>query len=231
MKQIAYNITKRTTGIKYIVIHTTGNPRKGADADAHFEYWNSGKVGQSADFVVDDKQALQINDYNKYYTWHCGDGKGKYGITNANSVGIEICINSDGDYSKAVENAIKLTRDLMKQLNLPAERVVRHYDASRKTCPAEMAANNWADWKEFKSRLVESEGLTMTQYEDLKKLITESKETVFHYVKDVPEWAKETINKLWNKGYLKGESADDLNMPYSMLRTLVILDRAGVFDK
>ena len=231
MKQIAYNVTKRTTPAKYIVIHTTGNPRKGADAEAHFRYWNGSKVGQSADFVVDDTAALQINDYTMYYTWHCGDGKGKYGITNANSVGIEICINSDGDYSKAVENTIKLTRDLMKTLNIPAERVVRHYDASRKICPAEMAANDWADWKEFKSRLVESEDLTMAQYEELKKLITESKEPVFHHVKDIPGWAQPTIHKLLNSGFLKGESADDLNTPYSMLRTLVILDRAGVFDK
>ena len=231
MKQIAYNVTKRSTPIKYIVIHTTGNPRKGADAEAHFRYWNGSKVGQSADFVVDDTVALQINDYTKYYTWHCGDGKGKYGITNANSVGIEICINADGDYSKAVENTIVLTRNLMKTLNIPPERVVRHYDASRKICPAEMAANEWADWKEFKSRLVESEGLSMTQYEELKKLIVENKETVFHHVNDVPEWAKATINKLLDKGYLKGESLDDLNIPYSMLRTLVILDRANAFDK
>lgn len=231
MKQIAYNITRRSGTIKYIVIHTTGNPRSGADAEAHFQYWNSAKVEQSADFVVDDKEALQINDYNKYYTWHCGDGKGKYGITNANSVGIEICINSDGDYSKAVENTIKLTRDLMKMLNIPAERVVRHYDASRKKCPAEMSANGWADWKEFKSRLIESEVLTVTQYEELKKLITEIKEPVYHYLKDVPEWGQPTIQKLWDKGYFKGESASDLNMPYSMLRVLVILDRANVFDK
>lgn len=231
MKQIAYNITQRNTGIKYIVIHTTGNPRKGADAEAHFQYWNSGKVGQSADFVVDDKEALQINDYTRFYTWHCGDGKGKYGITNANSIGIEICINSDGDYSKAVENAIRLTRGLMKTLNIPSERVVRHYDASRKTCPAEMAANDWADWKEFKSRLVESEVLTMTQYEELKKLIAESKEQVFRRSEDVPEWGRSTVKKLLDKGHLQGDGTGDLNLPYSMLRTLVILDRAGAFDK
>ena len=231
MKQIAYNRTTRREKPKYIVIHATGNPRKGADAQAHFQYWNSGNVGQSADFVVDDKEALQINDYNKFYTWHCGDGKGRYGITNSNSIGIEICINSDGDYSKAVENTIKLTRNLMKTLNLPADRVVRHYDASRKICPAEMAANGWADWKEFKSRLIESEELTMTQYEELKKLITENQEKVFHYLIEIPEWGKPTVQKLWDKGYFKGESASDLNMPYSMLRVLVVLDRAGVFEK
>ncbi len=66
--QIKYNKTTRTEKPKYIVVHTTGNPRKGADAMAHFEYWNSENVGQSADFVVDDKQVLKINDYNKFFT-------------------------------------------------------------------------------------------------------------------------------------------------------------------
>ena len=79
------------------------------------------------------RKSLQVNDYAKYYTWHCGDGKGKYGITNSNSIGIEICINSDGNYNIAFQNAVELTKHLMKELNIPIERVVRHYDASRKT--------------------------------------------------------------------------------------------------
>ena len=36
----------------------------------------------------------RLQDVYKRQTWHCGDGKNKYGITNANSLGIEICINS-----------------------------------------------------------------------------------------------------------------------------------------
>ena len=156
MKQIAYNRTARKEAPKYIVIHTTGNTGKGANAEAHFNYWNGGNRNSSADFVVDSTQALQINDYNKYYTWHCGDGKGKYGITNSNSIGIEICINSDGNYTKAVENTVRLTKQLMKELNIPIDRVVRHYDASRKNCPAQMSANNWEGWKQFKNKLKEN---------------------------------------------------------------------------
>lgn len=152
-KQIKYNISKRTQAIKYIVIHDTGNKSKGADADAHFNYFNGGNRNSSADFFVDDEKILQINDYTEYYTWQCGDGKGKYGITNSNSIGIEICVNSDGNYDKAFEKAIELTKHLMKELNIPAERVVRHYDASRKSCPASMKSNNWSLWNEFKEKL------------------------------------------------------------------------------
>ena len=159
-KQIAYNISKRNTAATYIVIHDTGNKNRGADAEAHFKYFNGGNRNSSADFFVDDKQALQVNDYIKNYTWHCGDGKGKYGITNANSIGIEICVNSDGNYEKAYANAIELTKQLMKELNITADRVVRHYDASRKNCPASMSSQSWALWNDFRKALIAQEELT-----------------------------------------------------------------------
>ena len=152
--QIAYNKTKRSQKPKYIVVHDTGNSGKGANAKAHFNYFNGGDRGASADFFVDDKEALQVNDYNTYYTWHCGDGKGKNGITNSNSVGIEICINSDGDYNKAVMRAQALVAKLMKELNIPLSNVVRHYDASGKICPNSMSKNNWQAWNTFKAGLV-----------------------------------------------------------------------------
>lgn len=154
LMQIRYNITPRTEKAKYIVVHTTGNPSPGADATAHYHYWNSGRVGQSADFVVDDNGAIQINDYTKKYTWHCGDGNGKYGITNSNSIGIEICVNKDGNFDKAVANAIKLVKELKAKTGIT--NVVRHYDASRKKCPAEFSDNNWEKWYDFLAATNES---------------------------------------------------------------------------
>lgn len=159
-KQIAYNRTKRNQKPQYIVIHDTGNPGKGADAEAHFQYFNGGNRNASADFFVDDREILQVNDYNTYYTWHCGDGKGKYGVTNGNSIGIEICVNSDGNYDIAFQNTVTLTKHLMVELNIPIDRVVRHYDASRKNCPASMSDNGWVLWQTFKTQLVVGNELT-----------------------------------------------------------------------
>jgi len=159
-KQIAYNKTKRSQKPQYIVLHDTGNPGKGANADAHFQYFNSGDRQSSADFFMDSTQILQVNDYNTYYTWHCGDGGGKYGITNANSVGIEICVNPESSYDMAFQNTVALVRHLMAELNIPIDRVVRHYDASRKNCPASMSANGWALWNTFKAQLAVSTELT-----------------------------------------------------------------------
>lgn len=239
-KQIAYNRSKRSSAIKYIVIHDTGNKSKGANASSHFNYFNGGDRQSSADFFVDSEQIIQINDYKKYYTYQCGDGRGKYGITNANSIGIEICVNSDGDYQKAYKSAIELTKYLMKELNIPIERVVRHYDASRKNCPASMSSNNWELWQKFKKLLSESEELTMAQYDELKKEIAalektieslkKSAEKVYHYTAEVPDWGRPTIQKLLDKGLFKGASESDLNLPDNLLRTLVINDRAGLYD-
>lgn len=53
---------------------------------------------------------------------------------------------------------------------------------------------------------------------------------VYKYTKDVPEWGRSTVQKLLDKGYYAGEAADDLNLSETMLRILVIMDRAGTFN-
>lgn len=71
-------------------------------------------------------------------------------------------------------------------------------------------------------------GLTMGQYEELKKLITESKEYVYHSIEEVPTWGKPTMNKLISSGAFKGEEGD-LKLSESMLRIFVVLDRQKIF--
>lgn len=231
--QIKYNRSVRKKPIEYIVIHDTGNTKKGADAMAHFNFFNSADRGSSADVFIDDKVCLKVNDYYKYYTWHCGDGNGKNGISNSNSVGVEICINSDGDFVAALSNAAGFVKKLMKELHIPIKKVVRHYDASGKNCPQSMNKDNWALWKNFKEMILESEEITMTQYEELKKEIETLKlhtEKVYHYGNEIPSWAVPTMQKLIDRGIFKGESKGDLNLPESVMRVLVINDRAGLYD-
>lgn len=150
-KLIKYNYSSGND-ITYIVIHDTGNSASGANALAHYNYFNGGDRQASAHYFVDSSSIIQTVE-NSNASWHCGDGGGKYGITNHNSIGIEICINSDGNYNQAVSNAVELTKYLMSNYSIPVSRVVRHYDASRKNCPASMSANGWAAWNSFKSRL------------------------------------------------------------------------------
>lgn len=148
-KLIKYNFSSRVkTKIKYIVIHDTGNSKKGAGANNHFIYFNGGNRNASAHYFVDDKEIIQtVEDMNA--SWHCGDGKGTYGITNRNSIGIEICINEDGNFSLAQKNTIYLIRSLMEKHGIKKENVVRHFDASRKVCPKSMSGIGWRKWTLF----------------------------------------------------------------------------------
>mgnify|MGYP002519621322 FL=1 len=193
----------------------------------------------SADFFVDDTQVLCVNDYYKYYTWHCGDGRGKYGITNRNSVGIEFCINVDSDRSKTLERTAQLVRELMQELNIPIDRVVRHYDASRKNCPQSMNKNNWAQWYKFKEKL-KGDDLTMAQYEELKNEISQLTETVkvlatelhdlkhpmiYNYIdNNMPEWARSAVSWAVENGILNGDE-NGLNLDDKDLRFITMMYR------
>jgi N-acetylmuramoyl-L-alanine amidase len=238
--QIKYNRSNRGgTPIKYIVVHDTGNPSRGANATAHYNYFNGGDRSSSADFFVDDTQVLCVNDYYKFYTWHCGDGHGKYGITNRNSVGIEFCINVDSDRNKTLERTAQLVRELMQELNIPIDRVVRHYDASRKNCPQSMSGNGWAQWYEFKEKL-KGEDLTMAQYEELKNEISQLTETVkvlatelsnlkhpmiYNYIdNNMPEWARSAVSWAVENGILNGDE-NGLNLDDKDLRFITMMYR------
>ncbi|MBL7575357.1 Flagellum-specific peptidoglycan hydrolase FlgJ [Peptoniphilus asaccharolyticus DSM 20463] len=147
IKRNAYS--RKGNLIQYLVIHDTGNSNKGAGALAHRNYVENNTRGASAHYFVDDKVIVQyVGD--SLSAGSVGDGKGKYGITNANSLSIEMCINSDADYAKTYKNTVELTKNLMRKFNIPLDRVVRHYDASRKNCPGHMSKNNWKAWWQFK---------------------------------------------------------------------------------
>ena len=139
---------------QFIVIHETDNTSVGANADAHFKYWNTyDKANSSMHFVVDDTKVLQLLELNQK-AWHVGDNNGYSNITNNNSIGIEICVNSDGNYINARLNAIELVKYLLGVTDLSADKVVRHNDASGKYCPRKMLDNPQL-WIDFKNTIVE----------------------------------------------------------------------------
>ena len=134
---------------QFIVIHETDNTDVGANADAHFRYWNTNdNASSSVHFVVDDTKVIQLLELNQK-AWHVGDNKGYSNITNNNSISIEICVNSDGDYTKARQNCIELVKYLLGVTGLTTDKVVRHNDASGKHCPRKMLDDPqlWTDFK------------------------------------------------------------------------------------
>lgn len=148
---ISYNRSSRSTSPIYIVIHDTGDA--GTTAQNEHDYFAGGDRSASADFFVDSDDIIQIIDTDNYYSWHCGDGSGAYGITNSNSLGIEMCLDSDGNATDdTVSNTVKLVQYLMDKYSIGIDNVVRHYDASRKNCPGSFMSNSWARWYDFKEQ-------------------------------------------------------------------------------
>lgn len=137
----------------YITIHDTGNSSPGADAKSHANYVKTTDLMVSWHYTVDD-QVIYQHLPSSEVGWHAGDGNG---TGNMSSVGVEICMNSDGDRQKAEEQAMELTVYLMKKYSISLDHVVQHNKWSGKDCPQVLRnrPNGWVDFKEGVKNLYE----------------------------------------------------------------------------
>src|SRR5699024_1134457 len=141
---------------KYITIHETDNWSYGANAQMHANYIDNGSSA-TWHYSVDDKMAVQSFEHTMK-CWQAGDGRGS---GNTESIGIEICVNRDGNYNKAVQNTVELVRKLMKDENIPVKNVVQHNHWSGKNCPRALRhGRNGISWTEFK-KLISDEKLSI----------------------------------------------------------------------
>ncbi len=118
-----------------ITVHQTGNVSAGANAAAHADLQSRGNVRSASwHWTVDDTEAVQSFTHATR-CWHAGTSAG-----NNTSVGIEVCVNCDGDYSRALQNAAELVAYVMRQTGVPVDRVVQHKHWSGKDCPEQIRA-------------------------------------------------------------------------------------------
>lgn len=100
-----------------------------------------------------------------------------------------------------------------------------------------LSKNNWIkviklrdiDYREVKE-MTESEvkEIAAKVANDMIYKYVTSKNVVYNTIDEVPDWGKATVNKLIDKGILAG-SEKGLDLSYTMLRMLVINDRAGLY--
>lgn len=135
---------------KYIVVHETGNTKKGANAQAHANLQSNGNSRQASwHYSVDEKQIIQ-SFADSYVCWHAGGS----GVYNREGIGVEICVNSDGNFRGAVNNAVELVNYLMKKHNIPKSRVITHKATSGKNCPTNLlSGSKGITWNQFKSMI------------------------------------------------------------------------------
>ena len=162
-----YGSYRDKSKIKYIVWHYTANDGDSDEANARF--FKSKNKNASAHYFVDD-DSITISVPDTYVAWSVGGsrysnykttgGASLYKVcTNSNSINIELCdTNRNGKYDvseKTLENAIALTRELMKKYNIPINNVIRHFDVTGKNCPAYYVNNE--KWNRVKLRIFKSE--------------------------------------------------------------------------
>lgn len=196
-------------------------------------YYANNSVGASAHFFVGFGGEICQSVLESDTAWHCGGGlQGTGGhaffgmCTNSNSIGIELCVRkrststmhaSDTDWyfePETLASAAELTRELMAKYGIPAERVIRHYDVTGKTCPAPFVHDD-AQWAAFKKGLEETE-LT-------------KEEVRYGSIGEIPAWGKQSVQKLTDAGALIG-TGEGFDLSLDMLRIFVILDRMGKLD-
>lgn len=130
----------------HITVHETANTNNGADAAMHARYvkGEDARARQvSWHYTVDDTEIYQHLPTNEI-GWHAGSSG------NRQSIGIEICVNQDGNFSVAREHAIQLVQMLMAQQNISLSQVVSHQHWTGKNCPA----NLLSEWARFKDDVI-----------------------------------------------------------------------------
>ena len=205
----------------YITIHETGNTDAGADAAAHGKYLAS-STGEASltswHYTVDDHAIVQHLPDNET-AYHAGDGA--TGPGNTASIGIEICVNSDGDFEKAKANAASLVRLLMAEHGIPLANIKQHHDWNGKNCPATIRSTHGA-WEAFLA-LCSGESEEPQEPDEPQQPAT-----------DKPaDWAARSWEKASKKIGTDGKPILDGTRPadsISRQELAVVLDRLGLLD-
>lgn len=240
----------RTQDVQWIVIHYTAN--KGDTASGNASYFSrTANLSASANYFVDENEIWQSVSCSDT-AWHCGSETGYYynSCRNSNSIGIEMCSDwANGEYVITMDTqkrTVKLVQWLMEQYGVDINHVCMHWHVTHKSCP-EPFVKHYEQWTNFLN-MVKTKEENMTKAETTTIAQTEAKKIanqvagqvaenvyakynkVYNSLDEVPDWGKDTIKKLVDKGYLKG-NGKGLDLSADLLRVLVINDRAGMYGE
>ena len=209
---------------KGIILHYIGNP--GTTARQNANYFAHVETQTSVHYIVDDGEIIEIipPDRKSY-----GTSDKQY---NESFIQIEMCHpDASGKISETtLANVVWLCRELMERYGITE--IIRHYDVTGKKCPL-WYVEHPEEWEALKERIVEGED-EMTEELERRLAAIEAvtvNRMIYNYVdENMPEWARGTVQKLMDKGYLRGTD-EGLGLDDAMLRVLVMLDRAGAFGE
>ena len=205
----------RADPVSFLVFHYVG-ATGGARNNAKY-YGRTPGIGASAHYFVDHAPNAEVwaSVPEEDTAWHCGAKSYRHPTCrNANSIGVEMCCHLDAKGGWYIDEATlaaaaELGREIMARYGIPPDHVLRHYDVTGKLCPRPLIEEN--KWTAFKARLEDD----MVSYKTIE---------------DVPASYRPSVQKLLDKGVLKGYENGAIYVSEDLCRTITILDRLGLLD-
>ena len=163
-------------------------------------------------------------------------------VSGMNNCSLGICAEGDYDKEQTMPDAqksaiIALIKDVKSRY--PNAKVVGHRDIGSSDCPGKYYP--MSEMINYFNNESEEEPMTAeerTKFNELVNIVSElqisvdklANPMIYNYIdKNMPEWARPTIQKLVDKGILQGDE-NGLGLTDDLLRVLVINDRAGLYD-
>lgn len=140
----------------WIVVHYTG-----CEGSAEAVCRSMARKGKaSTNYIVDDREVWHAVDECTGYAWHTATtGLETYcDARNFNSIAVDLCCYRDGGVLRISEDTLRMGAIVCAHLcawhGIAPAHVVRHYDVTRKLCPAPLVDE--AAWAAFKAQIEEN---------------------------------------------------------------------------
>jgi len=202
---------------KALVIHWTANTGKGAGAVANRNYFQNTNRYCSAHYIVDDETIVQCLPEDEM-AYHVGARHYRpraleelSSYPNGCTIGVEMCVNSDGDFNRTYQNTVELAANILHRYGWGADNLWRHHDVTGKDCPRFFVRDDTArafgfesaaaGWEKFKRDV---EAVLMAAFRDI-----------------ATHWAKDDIEYLHNLGIVKGDGSGNFHPDKNITRAEV----------
>ena len=235
-------IAKNRSGVPLkpigITLHETATP--GATAENSYQYFNREQVGASAHVFVDWNERIQMVPYNEC-AWHAGP------TANSRYIGVEMCRPNGYNpeqFKRVWEGTVELFAELCKTYGFTAQDINTHHEISLRwgetdhTDPTAFLAEYGEDINSFKKAVEEkiNGGLTMTQYEELRKELDELKNrfSTYAYIDEntakIASDANAALKAAVDKGIVGyGKNGFEPGLSKDTIRIIVWQYRLGLF--
>ena len=159
-----------------------------------------------------------------------------------NSDTIGVCVEGDYEEERTMPQTQKNSvKEILRYLKgkYPKAELKGHRDVGATGCPGKYYP--MSEMVNYFNNESEEEPMTAeerTKFNELVNIVSElqisvdklANPMIYNYIdKNMPEWARPTIQKLVDKGILQGDE-NGLGLTDDLLRVLVINDRAGLYD-